>query len=287
MKPQFEKVPLTDVPFLIKEENFSDLVVPWHSHPEFELALIRTQQGKKHVGSSIEALESDELVFIGSNLPHNWYGSKNYTTKTKQQSSQIIIQFPYEFLGKDFFEKSPFAHIFQLLKRTQLGLSFYGETRKKAKKAMASMLTMNSFDQIITLLTLLEMLSQSKEYKYLSGIGFTETLNDADATRINNIYRYIVEHFKEPISLNQVAKIANMTPQAFCKYFKMRTKKTFSSFLNEVKISYACRLLIENNLNVLQVCYEAGYNNLSNFNRQFKHVTKMTPTQYISQSKIQ
>jgi len=284
MKPQFEKIPLTDssdTSFLIKEETFPYFDIPWHFHPEFELALIRTGQGKRHVGSNIEDLESDELIFIGPNLPHNWYGNKTNNAKSKCKSHQIVIQFSYEFLGKDFFEKPQFANILKLLKRAQSGISFYGETRKLAKKEMISMLRMSSFNKTIVLLTLLKRLSESQEYKYLSSIGFTEKLNDADANKINKIYKYIIEHFKEPISLNQVANLANMTPQAFCKYFKMRTKKTFSFFLNEVKVSYACRLLAEGNLNVLQICYESGYNNLSNFNRQFKRITKMTPTEYI------
>lgn len=283
MKPQFEKVPLAGTSFLIKEETFPYFDIPWHFHPEFELALVRNGEGKRHVGSSVEDLESDELVFIGPNLPHNWYSNKSRSVKSKEKLSQIVIQFSYEFLGKEFFEKPPFGNILQLLKRAHLGISFYGETRKAAKKEMISMLQMNSFNQTISLLVLLKMLSESQEYKYLSGLGFTEELNDADAGRINKIYKYIIEHFKEPISLNQVAELANMTPQAFCKYFKMRTKKNFSFFLNEVRVNYACRLLAEDNLKVLQICYEAGYNNLSNFNRQFKRIIKISPTQYVSQ----
>lgn len=285
MKPQFEKIHLTGTSFLIKQESFPFFNIPWHYHPEFELTLIRNGAGKMHVGSSIEIVELDELVLIGPNLPHSWYNSDKHYQKSKPKSSQIVIQFSYEFLGKDFFEKPQFANILQLLKRAQFGISFYGKTRKMVKRKMASMLRMNSFNQTLALLALLNDLSESKECKVLSGFGFTEKLNDADAGKINKIYKYIIEHFKEPISLNQVAKLANMTPQAFCKYFKLRTKKTFSVFLNEVKVSYACRLLLENNLTVIQICYEAGYNNLSHFNRQFKRIAKMTPTRYISQFK--
>jgi AraC-like DNA-binding protein len=285
MKPKFEKVPLTATPFLVKEETFLFLDVPWHFHPEFEIALIETEQGKRHVGSSIEVLESDELILIGPNLPHSWYDSKNGDTKSKKKSSQIIIQFSYDFLGKDFFTKPPFVNILQLLDRAQSGITFYGNTRKMAKKEMAAILQMDGFNQTIALLQLLKTLSESKEYKLLSGAGFNDaSLNDADANRINRIYQYVIEHFKGTITLDQVAKLANMTPQAFCKYFKLRTKKTFSSFLNEVKVSYACRLLIENNLSILQICYESGFNNLSNFNRQFKRITKLSPTEYIGQS---
>ena len=275
MKPTFEKVPLSGSPFLMKEESFTHFDVPWHIHPEFELTLILSGQGKRHIGNSIEDLDIEELIFIGPNLPHSWYGSKSNEVNSKKKVSQIVIQFSIDFLGKDFF-----ANILQLLKRAQLGICFYGETQKFAKKKMNSMLQMNGFDQTMKLLNLLNRLSVSQEYKYLSCIGFTETLNEADTDRMNKIYQFIMEHFREHITLNQLAAFANMTPQHFCKYFKTRTKKTFSFFLNEVKISYACRLLTEKNLNVLQICYESGFNNLSNFNRKFKQINKMTPMEY-------
>ncbi len=280
MKPTFEKVPLSGSPFLMKEESFTHFDVSWHIHPEFELTLILSGQGKRHIGNSIEDLDFEELIFIGPNLPHSWYGSKNNEVNSKKKVSQIVIQFSIDFLGKDFFEKPAFVNILQLLKRAQLGICFYGETRKFAKKKMNSMLQMNGFDQTMKLLNLLNRLSGSQEYRYLSCIGFTETLNEADTDRMNKIYQFIMEHFREHITLNQLATFANMTPQSFCKYFKTRTKKTFSFFLNEVKISYACRLLTEKNLNILQICYESGFNNLSNFNRKFKQINKMTPMEY-------
>ena len=133
---------------------------------------------------------------------------------------------------------------------------------------MKSMLQLNGFDQTMKLLNLLNRLSLSTEYKYISCIGFTEVLNKTETQKMNKIYQFIMEHFKEQITLSQLAKFASMTPQGFCKYFKIRTKKTFSFFLIEVKISYACRLLTEKNLNILQICYESGFNNLSHFNRQ-------------------
>jgi len=280
IKPKFEKVPLTNSSFLIKEEVFTYFDVPWHIHPEFELTYIQSGQGQRHIGNSIEDLEYEELMLIGPNLPHNWYGSRKTESRSKEEISQIVIQFSIDFLGKDFFELPAFAKILQLLKRAPLGICFLGETRKVGGGKMRSILKMNGFEQTIELLNLLNQLSISQEYKSISCIGFGEILNEVDSSRMNKVYQYIMEHFKEPVSLNQIAAFSNMTPQAFCKYFKIRTKKTFSYFLNEVRISYACRLLMENNLSVLQICYESGFNNLSNFNRQFKGINKMTPVEY-------
>ena len=280
MKPKFEKVPFSGSSFLIKKESFTYFNVPWHIHPEFELAFIQSGQGRKLIGNSTEDLEFEEMIFIGPNLPHSWYRGKTNFADSKKRVNQIIIQFSVNFLGNDFFNNSAFININQLLKRAQLGLSFYGETRKFAKQQMHSLLQMDGFHQTIGLLTLLNSLSDSKEYKYLSSIGYNETLNQADTDRMNKIYKFIIEHFKEQITLDQLSDYANMAPQSFCKYFKIKTKKTFSLFLNEVRISYACRLLLEKNLSVLQICFESGFNNLSNFNRQFKRINRMTPVEY-------
>lgn len=284
MKAQFEKVPLTSTTFLIKRESLYHNVIPWHFHPEFELAFLSNVAGKKYIGNGIKDLEPDDLVILGPNLPHRWHCEKdNSQNHFKKEPHQIVIQFSYDFLGSDFFDKPPFSGILQLLNRANNGICFYGKGKILAKKIMNQMLQMNGFEQTIQLLNLLHMLSLSKEYEILSSIGFTETLNESDGNRMNRVYQFIISGFKEPITLGQVAKISNMTPQAFSKYFKTRTKKNFSYFLNEVRISYACRLLIEKNMDVLQICYESGFNNLSNFNRQFKRITKMNPTQYKTQ----
>lgn len=284
MKAQFEKVPLTSSTFLVKRESLYHSVIPWHFHPEFELTLLSNVVGKKYIGNVIKDLEIDDLVLLGANLPHRWHCEKGCNQKSlKREPHQIVIQFSIDFLGSDFFKQPPFLHILQLLNRANNGICFRGKDITHAKKIMNTMLDLNSFEQTLQLLKLLNTLSTSTDYEILSSIGFTETLNEFDGNRMNRIYQFIISNFKEPITLEEVAKVSNMTPPAFCKYFKVRTKKNFSYFLNEVRISYACRLLIEKNLDILQICYESGFNNLSNFNRQFKRITKMNPTQYKSQ----
>jgi AraC-like DNA-binding protein len=283
MKAQFEKVPFTDTTFLIKKEYLSYCEIPWHFHPEFELTLISKASGKKYIGNRIKDLDQDDLILLGPYLPHRWHYDKNKNENSKRESHQIVIQFSYDFLGEGFFEKSPFSSILQLLKRANNGISFHGEAKVLAKRTMNLMLQKKGFEQTLQLLTLLNTLSNSQHYEILSSIGFTENLNESDGNRMNQVYRFIISNFKDPITLSDVAKLSNMTPQAFCKYFKTRTKKNFSNFLNEVRISYACKILIEKNLDVLETCYASGFNNLSNFNRQFKRITKMNPTQYKSQ----
>ena len=132
----------------------------------------------------------------------------------------------------------------------------------------------------MVLLRVLQELAERKKYRELSSMGYSTLLNQSESRRLNGIYAFILEHFRNDLDMKSVAQYANMTPQAFSRYFKKCTRKTFISFLNEVRIGYACRLLSEKSMSVSQVCFESGYSNLSNFNRQFKKLKSITPTQF-------
>jgi AraC-like DNA-binding protein len=123
-------------------------------------------------------------------------------------------------------------------------------------------------------------ISDSEEYTCLASEGYTQLSNVKEEQRMNDIYQYITSHFKDKITLEEIASIANMTPTAFCKYFKKRTKKTFSNFVNEIRIGYACKLLMRKEVSISDVCFECGFNNVANFNRYFKKLTNMVPTEY-------
>ncbi len=186
------------------------------------------------------------------------------------QSQQIVIQFPPDFLGEHFFENPAFRGIGDLLKKSYRGLLFHLSDLKEIPGRIKAVLQMNDFERTIELLNILHTLAQQKQFIELSSIGYSTQLNKTESARLNAIYAFILEHFKSNLDLNKVAQFAHMTPQAFSRYFKERTRRTFVSFLNEVRIGYACRLLTESDLGISRICYESGYSNLSNFNRQFK-----------------
>jgi AraC-like DNA-binding protein len=281
MKPLFEKVLLSKASFLIKEEHFNRFDIQWHLHPEFELSFIFQGEGKINVGDHISEIVDQELLLLGPNLPHSWYGSINPRSSFK--SKQIVIQFPFDFLGKDFFNQHAFSRISELLHRSSRGLSFYDPEKTRVTRKIRKMLHMPDFERTMELLNVLHILAQSKNYRILSSIGYSSQLNEHESARLNNIYKFILDNFRRDIDLRTVAKFSSMTPQAFSKYFKERTRKNFITFLNEVKIGYACRLITEKKMNISQICYECGYTNLSNFNRQFRRVMDLTPSQYVRQ----
>ena len=278
MKPLFEKVLLSESSFLVKEEHFYRYDIPWHLHPEFELTLLIQGEGKKNIGDHISEIHDKELVLLGPNLPHSWFGSK--TSKSDSLSKQIVIQFPYDFLGSDFFENHAFTNIRDLLQRSYRGLLFHDPEKISVLNRITDMLLLNDFDRTMELLHILNILAQSKRFEVLSSMGYSSHLNKSESARLNAIYGFILDHFKTGLDLNTVARFAGMTPQAFSRYFRERTRRTFISFLNEVRIGYACRLISEKRMNISQICYECGYTNLSNFNRQFKKIMAMPPTQY-------
>jgi len=281
MKPLFEKVLLSKTSFLIKEEHFNRFDIQWHLHPEFELSFIIQGEGKINVGDHISDIAGHELMLLGPNLPHSWYGSA--IPGSPSVSKQIVIQFPYDFLGKDFLAQHAFARINELLHRSSRGMSFSDPEKSRVTRKIRRMLQLPDFERTMELLNVLNILAQSKNFHILSSIGYSSQLNEHESARLNNIYKFILENFRDDIDLGKVARFASMTPQAFSKYFKERTRKNFITFLNEVKIGYACRLITEKKMNFSQICYECGYTNLSNFNRQFRRIMTITPSQFAMQ----
>ncbi|MCP4310951.1 MAG: AraC family transcriptional regulator [Bacteroidetes bacterium] len=277
--PLFEKVLLSESSFLVKEEHFARFDIPWHVHPEFELTLISQGLGTINLGDYISDLQGPMLLLIGPNLPHSWYGHES--EKRDLIAQQIVIQFASDFLGEGFFENPSFREIGDLLKKSYRGLLFPLSDLKKISDRIKEILQMNDFERTIELLTILHTLARQKQYIELSSIGYSTQLNKTESARLNAIYAFILEHFKSNLDLNRVAQYAHMTPQAFSRYFKERTRRTFVSFLNEVRIGYACRLLTKSDLGISRICYESGYSNLSNFNRQFKRIKSMTPSEYV------
>ena len=147
--------------------------------------------------------------------------------------------------------------------------------------AAQQMLGLEGFERFIQLFSILNLLSLSKELEPLSSVGFDGPQNESDSKKINDVFTYIMNNFSEEVKLQEAASIANMSINAFCRYFKQHTRKTFSSFLNEIRIGHACRLLIEDRWNVRETAFDCGFDNISYFNRQFKNITTYTPSEYV------
>jgi len=259
----------------------------WHYHEELELTLILKSTGTRFVGDSIQQFTAGDLVLVGENTPHVWKNSDSYYQEPLANAAEaIIIHFRKDFAGTDFFTMPEMNPIKTLINQAQGGLCFKGKVRLLVAGKIKALVDKSPFEQVLGLLEILNILANTKEYVVLSTVGFSHLYGSNRNEQINRVYAYIIENFRKEISLEKAARIAHMTPTAFCRFFKSRTRKTFTQFLNEIRISFACRLLMEGKMDVTQVCFDCGFNNLSYFNRQFKIIKNETPSSYRSKHKI-
>lgn len=253
----------------------------WHYHEQLELVTILKSTGTRFVGDSIEQFNEGEVVLIGKNLPHMWLNDQIYFEENSPLKAEAIaIHFKDDFLGNSI-ETMPEMHaIAALLNRSKRGLKFHGDL-EEIIFSIKEMILLDDFERVIKFLEILQMLAGHKKFTSLTTMGFSKDFNHSENRNLEQVYSYIFDNFKENIPLSKVANIANMNSAAFSRFFKTVNKKTFTRYLNEIRIGYACKLLLERKYNITDICYESGYNNLSNFNRHFKSIMNHTPTDYV------
>ena len=267
--------------FSIRKDIVSYFYNQYHYHPEIELLFIEKGTGTQFVGDSIQRFQDGDLLLIGSDCPHYLRSDNMYFQGDENlQAAALVIHFNPEILGETFLNLVENRFIQQLLEKSKKGLRIRGKTKEIVVKQMRGMLTNSDQNQILELFKLLDYLSQSSELEPLASRIIENNPNDKETARLNQIYNYSAKHFKRKISIEEIAEVANLSSNSFCRYFKNRTRKHFSHFLNEIRVEYACKLIKENQFQVTQVCYEAGFNNFPNFNNAFKKITGKTPLQY-------
>lgn len=290
MKPLFEKVNKPgDQSFYLEEvikPYFTDL---WHFHPEIEILYVREGSGSKYVGDSINSFYPGDIVIIGSDTPHVHICNSDYLRPENElRSSAICVQFMQNILKTSMPEIPELFRINEFLNESKRGIQFIGETRDILIKRLEGLLCLKGMKRFIELLTILDTMSTSNDIKYLSSPDYVPyVINSEDKHRMEIIFRYVIQQYPNKIFLKEIASLVNLTPQSFCRYFKSRTSKNFSSFVNEVRIGNSCKMLIENKYTISQVCFKSGFNYLSNFNRQFKKVKGRTPSEFQTEYKNQ
>ncbi len=268
----------------VKLREMSHFTYPWHFHSEYELLFVLEGFGTSFVADNIEQFEAGDLALLGSNLPHFWRSNESFINSNgKLKIKYVVIQFPNDFLKQQITSYPEFYLIGELLERSSRGIRFSPEFARKISKKIIKITRKNGFDRVIGLLDLLQILAKTKEYKLLAGELYKHENHDFTSNRLTKTLLYLNTNYQYKITLEKVAEIANLHPSAFCRFFKEKTGKSLSEFVNDMRISYACRLIIEGKLSVSQICFESGFNNLSNFNRTFKKHTGYTPTNYFQE----
>ncbi len=262
----------------IEQKHF---ITPFHFHELCEMNYVVESFGKRIVGDNISNFSSGDFVLMSSNLPHIWYNDPLYFRDSNLAPAKAIVTyFSPHFLTELSNDDRYASKIQDLLDKAKRGIRFYGNTQKNATNRLNAIIDKNPLEKIIDFLDVINLLIESNEYECLASIGYYHTFNKKDTQRMNNVYQYLIKNFSETISLSQIASVANLTPPAFCNFFKKKTQKSFVEFLNELRVGHACKLLQNQELTISDVCFQSGYQNMANFNKFFKKITKQTPSEY-------
>ena len=286
IRPSYLKIiPPIQNSMVVKTDNA--LETPWHFHPEIELLYCIKGKGTNFIGNSISSIEEGELFLFGKNLPHTRLADESYyQLNANERPEAIVIQFCEDFLGENFFRVSEFSHLKNLLERASRGIRFSGHTRDQITSKLIKIRGLSGLASILELLYVLDILARSDEFEFVNPVDYVVQTRELYSLKINRVYQYTISHFRENISLDEVASITNHSIAAFCRYFKAHSRKTYFQYLIEVRIAYACKLLGEGNLDVNEICLDSGFNNLSHFHKQFKKIVKTTPSEYQRRSSL-
>ncbi|MCF0038468.1 AraC family transcriptional regulator [Dyadobacter fanqingshengii] len=278
MKPHFHKVPIASrTSFSIRHDKDSGFGTVWHYHPELELHYLIKGTGVRFIGDNISNFSDGELILLGENLPHTWRVEEGMSNTAVEV---IIIHFLPNCLGSELLLLPEAYQIPKLYEKARRGLLINGKAKEGIIPLMKAAVNAQNLDRLIALLSILKILAEASDLETIASAHAFYKSNDSETLRLNKIYAYTLSNYRNDISLQDVASIANLGITSFCRYFKLMTKKTYNDFLVEIRISQACRFLIEDKLATEVICFECGFNNVSNFYRHFKKVTDMTPLEY-------
>lgn len=282
MRPQLLKVSKGPAQsFSVRQDLVPHINNKWHYHPEVELIHFKKGEGTQFIGDSIKRFKSGDVVLVGAHLPHYWRFDDLYFDEQHPSHADIrVAHFCENFWGEQFLQLPENTNIKNVLEKARRGIQITGKTRQRVAELMDRLLQSEGAERIIYLMEALQTIANCKQLDNLSSIGFKHDFVEAENDRINAIYEYSLANFKRKIQLEEIASVANISPNSFCRYFKSRTRKTYSQFLIEIRVGHACKLLIENKLSIKQLCYESGFNNFACFHKYFKEITGKSPLKY-------
>ncbi|MEO9892809.1 AraC family transcriptional regulator [Aurantibacter sp.] len=282
MKSALQKSPIPKTHAFVVEELRQSIFDPnWHFHPEYQLFMVIKGTGTRFIGDHVKSFQAGDITLLGPNLPHLWRSDNIETINAGGNGAEgIVVYFNENFIGDELLNKEEGILLRQLFRKSLRGFDITGAAVKEISQRISNLPKLEGFDAVLGLMHILNLLSQTSNIKSIASSGYTNTLREGDTERMNRVYAYVMKHFQRKISIGELAKLTNMTPTSFSRYFKTHSNKTFSEFVSEIRIGHACKLLIEKKINASRASYESGFRTMSNFNRQFKAITKTTPLNY-------
>lgn len=265
--------------FYIVERHKTEFTYPLHQHKEYELNFIENGKGvRRIVGDSVEEIGDYELVLIGGeNLEHVWEQGNCRSTDIRE----ITIQFPGDIFGNGLLSRNQFASIKKMLARAGHGLSFPLASIMKIYSVLDTIASeQERFIQFLKFLYILYELSVSDDSRVLASSSFAHSAKSTESRRVQKVKQYIDDNYSKPLKLAELADLVGMSPVAFSRFFRRRTDRTLSDYIVDIRLGHAARMLVDTTKNVSEICYECGFNNLSNFNRTFKAKRNYTPREF-------
>jgi AraC-like DNA-binding protein len=252
-----------------------------HFHPEYQLFTVLEGTGTRIIGDRVQPFRKGDVVFTGPNLPHVWRSDREYFEHNGGLSTEgIVIYFHENFVSDGLMKTDEAYRVRQLFAHSRRGMCFVGHAADQVVARMRSVVYARGFDRILLMFQLFDILSSTQEFHLLATTGYTNNLKDADTKRMTDVHAYVLHNFRDKISLEGAAALANMTTTSFSRYFKVHANTTFSDFVSEIRIGHACKLLARDKTSVALIAGECGYSTMSNFNRQFKSRTGYSPLEY-------
>ncbi len=282
MKPSLKTISRSEErSFQVLKVNDTHFYPHWHFHPECEIMLIEKSKGIRYVGDNIDNFVEGDIFIFGPQLPHLLRNGDEYFKKQSGLRSQAsVIYFSEDCWGREFLEMPEMKSIRELLLKSRRGIRVIGKSREYLKNEIQKIHHKEGMERVMHLLSVLHYISSSAQYELLAGTSFNSAGNKPDMERLNKVSDYLMKNFKKEITLEDVSEVALMSPTAFCRYFKQKTNKTLIEFVNEIRVGHACRLLMDAKVSVSEIAFDSGYNNVTNFNIQFKKIKKMAPLEY-------
>ena len=257
----------------------------WHYHNNFEISFITEGSGKRIVGDSIEEFQPGDLVFIGRNLPHVWIADKESRIPTNRTLEMVFLQFTLNVLSPQLLILPEFCHVKRALDLSERGIQIIGDTLNEVSEIMLQLPYLKGFERMLHFFMMMDIIGESETNVPLASKEYLTSRFTTGNKRIEVIHNYLMNNYREDVNLKNLAALVNMAEGSLCRYFKMNMGITLFEYLNKIKTDFACKLLMNKDLGILDVCLDSGFNNISHFNKQFKKITGVPPSEYRKQFK--
>jgi len=279
-----EQLPISkSSPLKARFYDYPYFTYPWHFHTEYEIIYVKEGTGMRFVGNNAEKYADGDILLLGSDLPHYMKSDEVYRQEgSTLRTTGTIIQFEQNFMQYSFDYYPQFLQIKMLLEESKRGIIFPKQDATRVGELLSGFLSLSGFHQISGLLDLLQELAVSPQRKTLASLHYYEKFPTLGNKRIDKIISFINNNYTRSLKLNEIAGMASMNSSAFCRYFKENTGKTLLQYVMEMRVGYACKLLALGEMDISQIAVECGFDSITHFNRTFKQLVNLTPTQYRS-----